>query len=129
METLTDACTALSPTCAPADLADVDAGETRARALTERDMCGDFRVPLRGEHASVPSTHPVVSECRMKEVSYHPFRYGRIVEDIDGLRLRVLFYNEQRPEPYFSYEQLREGNFLCLANAMIHVFADSTCGL
>lgn len=50
------------------------------------------------------------------------------LQDIDGLRLRVLFYNEQRPEPYFSYEQLREGNFLCLANAMIHVFADSTVG-
>ena len=39
----------------------------------------------------------------------------------------VLFHNDD-PKPYFRYDQLRDGNFLCYTHAYIHVFNDRTMG-
>ena len=40
----------------------------------------------------------------------------------------VLFHNDGDPKPYFRYDQLRDGNFLCYMHAHIHVFNDRTMG-
>jgi hypothetical protein len=40
----------------------------------------------------------------------------------------VLFHVQGSPAPYFRYEQLEEGNFLCYAHAHMHFFADGTVG-
>ena len=40
----------------------------------------------------------------------------------------VLFHNPGDPKPYFRYDQLRDGNFLCYMHAHIHVFNDRTMG-
>ena len=40
----------------------------------------------------------------------------------------VLFHNDGDPKPYFRYDQLRDGNFLCYTHAHIHVFGDRTMG-
>ena len=40
----------------------------------------------------------------------------------------VLFHNPGDPWPYFRYDQLRDGNFLCYTQAHIHVFNDRTVG-
>ena len=40
----------------------------------------------------------------------------------------VLFYNRGDPMPYFRYDQLRDGNFLCFEHAYMHFFLDGTMG-
>lgn len=40
----------------------------------------------------------------------------------------VLFYNRGDPMPYFRYDQLRDGNFLCFEHAYMHLFLDGTIG-
>lgn len=49
-------------------------------------------------------------------------------QDSKGTKSLVLFYNSDDPEPYFRYEQLRSGNFLCIEHAYLHSFLDGTVG-
>ncbi|KAK7483873.1 hypothetical protein BaRGS_00024890 [Batillaria attramentaria] len=69
-----------------------------------------------------------VALCRMTQPYPHPFRRARRVEDIEGRELYVIFYNDEFPWPFFQYSQLREGNFLCLNDARIHLFLDGSVG-
>ena len=42
----------------------------------------------------------------------------------------VMFYlDDDNPFPFFSYSQVKPGNFLCLLNPVIHYFMDGTVGI
>ena len=49
-------------------------------------------------------------------------------QDSEGFISFVLFHNDGDPRPYFRYDQLREGNFLCYEHAYMHYFLDDTVG-
>ena len=50
------------------------------------------------------------------------------MQDSQGETSFVLFYNEGQPTPYFHYNQLRDGNYLCYEHAHMHFFMDGTVG-
>ncbi|KAK7090338.1 uncharacterized protein [Littorina saxatilis] len=106
-----------------------DEARSRARRLFPGKEIVDRFQELRNDMLGfMPNAQRSVAVIRIKGVYPHFFRHGRCLEDADGMESFVLFHVNGDPMPYFRYEQLREGNFLCYQNAFIHFFLDGTVG-
>ncbi|KAL8594792.1 hypothetical protein ACOMHN_047510 [Nucella lapillus] len=70
----------------------------------------------------------MVALGRLTTVYYHPFRHARKVEDVNGTSVYVIFYSTDSPFQHFDYSLLKEGNYICIQEAFLHVFADGSIG-
>nr|KAG5697258.1 hypothetical protein BaRGS_031254 [Batillaria attramentaria] len=85
---------------------------------TSSDCAGD----LDSDASHVPKFDGMVALARMTDDYTVNNRFGRKLVDSVGSKSIVIFYNEDDPMPYFRYDQLREGNFLCTEHAHLHRF-------
>lgn len=71
----------------------------------------------------------VVALGRLTTPYFHPFRPARYVEDVNGRSVYVIFYTSDVPWQYLNYAALfKEGNFICIEEAFLHLFADGSIG-
>nr|KAG5690967.1 hypothetical protein BaRGS_027286 [Batillaria attramentaria] len=101
---------------------------SRAKRLYPQKRVVERFADLGNDMYYQPDSRSVVSISRMTGVYPHFFRHGRCLEDAEGNSSFVLFYNREDPEPYFRYDQLRDGNYFCFEHAHLHFFADGTVG-
>ncbi|XP_076454442.1 uncharacterized protein LOC143289327 [Babylonia areolata] len=69
-----------------------------------------------------------VAVGRLTTPYFHPFRPARRVEDVNGMSVYVIFYMDCPSWPYFQFSQFKEGNFICIQGAFLHMFADGSVG-
>lgn len=101
---------------------------SRAKRLYPKQRVVECFRDLDTDLLGRPDTRGVVAVALITGVYPHVFRHGRSLQDSEGNASFVLFYNKEDPQPYFRYEQLRDGNFFCLEHAHLHFFADGTVG-
>ncbi|KAL3848317.1 hypothetical protein ACJMK2_019185 [Sinanodonta woodiana] len=64
--------------------------------------------------------------------AFHPYimRHGIIIRDKKGEETHVLFYlDHDNPLPFFSWNDIRPGFYICFEEAFFHAFIDGTVGL
>ncbi|XP_036367136.1 uncharacterized protein LOC115222384 isoform X1 [Octopus sinensis] len=60
---------------------------------------------------------------------FHIFRPSFFVQDIEGGICSLIFYHQESdPYPYFSWDQLKVGKYICILEPEIHHFFDGQVG-
>ncbi|KAK3594343.1 hypothetical protein CHS0354_004697 [Potamilus streckersoni] len=60
----------------------------------------------------------------------HIIRHGILIRDKKGEETHVLFYlDNDNPFPFFSWNDIRPGLYICFEEAFFHAFMDGTVGL
>ncbi|XP_071085093.1 uncharacterized protein [Haliotis cracherodii] len=78
------------------------------------------------------STHPSrgIFLGLIAEMHFYVVRHGVYVKDRVGRQTSLFFYLDfDNPDPYFTWDDLQPGNYICIKNPHLHIFLDGQAGL
>ncbi|CAI9736892.1 Hypothetical predicted protein [Octopus vulgaris] len=109
---------------------------------------GNFRRALAKAERSFPyhniitKFYEVSTECQFYDFQentllvafiispgFHIFRPSYYIQDTDGCNYIMIFYHQESdPYPYFSWDQLKVGTYICILEPELHYFLDGRVG-
>ncbi|CAI9736891.1 Hypothetical predicted protein [Octopus vulgaris] len=111
-------------------------------------IVGNFRRALAKAERSFPyhniitKFYEVSTECQFYDFQentllvafiispgFHIFRPSYYIQDTDGCNYIMIFYHQESdPYPYFSWDQLKVGTYICILEPELHYFLDGRVG-
>lgn len=104
----------------------------RAKAIAAMKFPGD---KIIDDFYDLPTEYSVRFESNVLVgfmFKVHPYfmRHGVYLKDKNDGQLQVMFYVDyDNPLPYFTWDDITPGNYLCIRNASVHHFIDGSIGI